>query len=151
MWINDHIDLNPVFTIGYRERKFEDFLKILNEYQLDTLVDIRSQPVSRIQPEFSKRQIELFLNNAGIRYLYLGKELGGRPENPDVYFNGDLDVGKLQSQPLFIGGLNKILSMHSSGSRLVLMCAERLADHCHRKTIITPSLAAAELEVIHIE
>lgn len=76
MWINDHIDLNPVFTIGYRERKFEDFLKILNEYQLDTLVDIRSQPVSRIQPEFSKRQIELFLNNAGIRYLYLGKELG---------------------------------------------------------------------------
>jgi len=73
----------PVFTIGYGARTVDELVAALRAYQIMFLVDVRTAPYSRFKPEFSKDALEQELKRQGIRYVYLGEALGGRPADPD--------------------------------------------------------------------
>ena len=57
-----------LYTIGYGNRKIEDFIMLLKKYEIKLLVDIRSMPYSRFRPSFNKNVLEQYLVNENIDY-----------------------------------------------------------------------------------
>ncbi len=81
-----------LFSIGHSNAEINAFIDLLRRYEIAALVDTRSQPYSRYNQHFSREHLKHSLEEAGIEYFYLGKELGGRPEDQALYFqNGQVD------------------------------------------------------------
>jgi len=74
-----------IFTIGHSNHSLEVFINLLQSHKIDVLVDVRSKPFSRFSPQFNKDGLEKAVRASGIKYLFLGKELGGRPESSELY------------------------------------------------------------------
>lgn len=68
----------PLVSIGYGNQSFREFVGRLTKHNVRYVADVRSRPVSR-QPEFNRRRLQMLLAESGIRYVYLGGELGGQP------------------------------------------------------------------------
>jgi uncharacterized protein (DUF488 family) len=142
-----------VWTIGHSTRTIEDFINLLREYKIQTLVDVRHFPGSRRFPHFNKPQLADALTAAGIHYEHL-VELGGRrPTNPDSHnlqwrnasFRGYADY--METQP-FRDGLDRLLKIAGEG-RTAIMCSEALWWRCHR-SMISDELKARGVQVLHI-
>jgi uncharacterized protein (DUF488 family) len=67
----------PLYTIGYGAREIDAFIDVLRAYEIVYLIDIRSRPYSRYKPDFSKEALAGHLEEAGIRYVFMGDTLGG--------------------------------------------------------------------------
>lgn len=145
----------PIYTIGYGNRAMSDFLKLLHDYDIHYLVDLRSKPYSRFKPEFSQRELEQHLKQAGIRYLFMGDTLGGRPDDSDCYLDGNMkskvDYTKLRAKPFFQEGIERIHTAWEKQLRVVLMCSELRPEDCHRSKLIGTTLEERGITVAHID
>src|SRR3954464_6831794 len=82
----------PVLSIGYgSQRTSEEFIELLNRYEVRFLVDVRSKPFSKYRPEFSKDALQAILKRAGITYVFMGDSLGGLPSDLSVFVDGKVD------------------------------------------------------------
>ncbi len=145
-------ETQPIFTIGYGSRSMEEFLATLGANQIAILIDIRSSPYSKFKPEFSQRALETGLREAGIRYVYMGDVLGGRPDDPACYgADGKVLYDALKQTPAFQHGLERVKRGHSQGLRLALMCSEGKPGSCHRSKLIGVALEEMSLDVLHID
>ena len=68
-----------LFSIGHSNHSWDTFLGFLTMHQIETLVDVRSHPYSKYAPHFGHQPLKTAVTGAGITYMFLGKELGGRP------------------------------------------------------------------------
>lgn len=140
--------MNPLFTIGYSSHAREAFLVLLALHRIDAIADVRSQPYSRRYPHFSKQALELSLAEAGIHYVYLGRELGARREERECYVDGAVDFDLVANLPLFASGLAR-LQADLLKYRVALLCAEKAPLDCHR-TLLVARHAARFAEISHI-
>jgi uncharacterized protein (DUF488 family) len=139
-----------LFSIGHSNAGIDAFIDLLRLYEITALVDVRSQPYSRYNQHFSREQLKQFLEEAGIDYIYLGKEIGGRPEDPAFYLhNGKVDYDLVARSPLFLSGIERLLAL-ASERRVAFMCAEAEYKSCHRYWLITRTLVERGIEVRHI-
>ena len=76
---------HPIFTIGHSNHSLEDFLALLSKHRVTAVADVRSAPWSRFNAHFNRNELAAALKARGIHYVYLGRELGGRPEDPALY------------------------------------------------------------------
>jgi uncharacterized protein (DUF488 family) len=76
-----------IFTIGYGNRSFDTFTTLLHRYAVEGLVDTRSHPYSRHNPNFNQKTLSANLSAQGIDYYFLGETLGGKPADPQFYTN----------------------------------------------------------------
>lgn len=143
--------VTPIYTIGYGARQLDEFLAVLHERQIQYLLDVRTSPYSRYKPEFSKQALQAFLENNGIRYLFLGETLGGQPKAANCYTDGKVDYDKLAQQPFFREGIERLHTASHQGQQVVLMCSEGKPETCHRSKLIGKVLAAEGVEVLHID
>jgi uncharacterized protein (DUF488 family) len=111
---------------------------------------VRSHPVSRYSPQFRRNALERYLPEAGVEYLFLGRELGARTEDPSCYENGRVSYERLAATGAFQRGVERILDATAKGVRLALMCAEKEPLECHRAILVARRLAALGVEVRHI-
>src|SRR2546423_1747938 len=123
---------------------------LLAAHAVQVLVDGRSQPYSKYTPHFASRQLKAAVTAREILYLYLGKELGGRPDgaefyDPDGYVRYDL----VAESPLFLQGIAR-LEQGIQRYRVAAMCAEEDPAGCHRRLLIGRVLAATGTTVLHI-
>ena len=116
--------MSPIFTIGYGARSLQEFLNVLAANRIEYLLDVRTAPYSRYKPQFSKEALEAALKTHGIRYLYLGDSLGGRPNDPRCYVDGKVDYSRGQSKPFYQAGIARLQAAFAQGRRVVLMCSE---------------------------
>lgn len=72
----DHV----LYTIGHGSRKAEDFIDLLHKYGVMYLIDVRTYPHSRFHPQFSRAALQSLLEAHGIRYVFMGDLLGGKPK-----------------------------------------------------------------------
>src|ERR1700730_12528224 len=79
---------SALFTVGHSNHALEEFLRILGEHRIEVLVDTRSHPYSKYVAHFNREELGAALKQAGVKYLYLGRELGGRPDEEE-YFDAD--------------------------------------------------------------
>jgi len=140
-----------IFTIGHGGRTIETFLELLRHYDIAYLIDVRSQPYSRYQPEFTQQALESHLNTQGIRYVFMGDKLGGRPDDLNCYTDGKVDYELVRAQDFYQAGLERLESAWSQELGVVLLCSERKPEKCHRSKLIGRSLLGRDILVAHID
>jgi uncharacterized protein (DUF488 family) len=142
----------PIYTIGYGSRSIEQLLAVLQAYGIAYLIDVRSAPYSRYKPEFSKDALETAVRRAGMRYVYMGDTLGGRPSDPGCYTpDGKVDYAKVREADFYRQGISRLQDAFRQGHPIVLMCSEGKPEQCHRSLLIGRTLTELEIPVIHID
>jgi uncharacterized protein (DUF488 family) len=140
-----------LYTLGYGSRTLDDFVALLRRFDIGCLVDVRTSPYSRHRPEFSKQPLDTALKEAGVRYVFQGDSLGGRPDDVECYVDGKVDYGRLAEKESYQKGLDRVVKAVNQGMRVALMCSEGRPEDCHRSKLIGVSLAARGIEVIHLD
>ena len=139
-----------VYTIGHSIHSLEKLISLLSANRIDVSVDIRSEPYSRKVPHFNKDNLEKEIKKAGLKYLFLGKELGGRPTKRQFYDQeGFVLYSKIADSPDFKSGLERVLNGIEK-FRVALMCSEENPANCHRRLLVGRVLASGGVEVFHI-
>lgn len=142
----------PIYTIGYGNRSIEEFIELLQRYEIQFLLDIRSHPSSRFNPKFSKEVLEKLLKQQHIRYVFMGDTLGGRPSDRTCYdLDGRVDYAKLRQKEFYQQGISRIQTAWEKQLHVALMCSERKPQECHRSKLIGNSLTEHSIEVAHID
>lgn len=145
------MQLAPILTIGYAQRNFGDLLSLLKVNQIAFLVDVRSQPVSRYQPEFSRDSLQEHLLLQGIRYVFMGDALGGRPQDESCYLNGHVMYDLVRERGFFRAGILRLETASREHHRVCLLCSELKPEDCHRSKLIGVSLEQIGVPILHID
>jgi uncharacterized protein (DUF488 family) len=138
-----------VFTIGHSTHSPEAFASLLRLHGVTAVADVRSSPYSRFNPQFNKDALERDLKAHGVRYVFLGRELGARSEDPSCYERGRVQYSRLARTELFRSGVERVLR-GASDYRVALMCAEKEPLECHRTLLIARALKELGVAVYHI-
>ena len=139
-----------LFTIGHSNHALPDFLALLRQHAVGAVADVRSAPYSRFNPHFNREALQRELEAAGIGYVYLGRELGGRHDDPACYCDGSICYEAVAKTPRFHAGLGKLDDASGQHHSLALMCSEKEPLHCHRTLLVAQALALKGKEVAHI-
>jgi uncharacterized protein (DUF488 family) len=139
-----------LFTIGYGDRSLGEFIALLKKYNINALCDVRSMPFSRFNPSFNKDRLENELKISGIKYVFLGAELGGRPDDLEVYVDGKVNYELVAKTEKFKYGLKRINDALIFNYRPALMCAEKDPIICHRTMLITKQFKSNGVLIKHI-
>jgi uncharacterized protein (DUF488 family) len=138
-----------IYTIGHSNRTAEEFVALLVENELTAVADVRSQPYSRMNPQFNRESLAEFLGKHEIAYVFLGEELGARSRDPACYVDGKVQYDALARTKLFEHGLDR-LEKGTLRYRLALMCAEKEPLACHRFILVARHLARRGFQLRHI-
>ena len=138
-----------LFTIGHSNHTIEDFITLLQTHGVTALADVRSHPYSKYLPHFNQKLLKASLSDVGISYVFLGKELGARSNNPDCYVDGKAVYEKIASTKEFNDGIQRILQ-GTKNYNISLMCAEKDPITCHRAVLICQHLRESGLDINHI-
>ena len=142
----------PIYTIGYGRLPIDDFISRLQAQEIGFLIDVRSQPYSRYKPEFSKDALKQELNAHGIKYVFMGDTLGGRPNDSAFYDDRNkVDYVKLAQADFYHQGIGRLQKAHEQKLAVALMCAEGKPENCHRTNLIGNTLTNLNIPVSHID
>lgn len=137
-------------TIGHSNHSLDTFLGLLREYRIEVLADTRSSPYSKYVPHFNREDLRATLPAAGVKYLDLGRELGGRPEGDEYYDeDGRVLYGRLAESALFRGGIER-LETGIRRFRVAILCSEEDPRICHRHLLVSRVMDARGADVVHI-
>jgi uncharacterized protein (DUF488 family) len=147
--------VSTLFTIGHSTRALNELIEVLQGHSIQTLVDIRSFPMSRWLPHFNRESLERTVPASGIHYLWM-KALGGRrkkslQESPNVALRNDSfrNYADYMLTSEFEDAAAELIKL-AKLSRTTYMCAERVYFRCHRM-LVSDWLAAHGHEVLHID
>jgi uncharacterized protein (DUF488 family) len=141
--------MNDLCTIGHSTHSIEQFLPLLVKNGITALADVRSAPYSRFAPQFNREPLAASLRTAGVSYVFVGRELGARSEDPACYREGRIDFARLAATQLFRQGLDRVckgLATH----RIALLCAEKDPITCHRMVLVCRHLQTRVDKIAHI-
>jgi uncharacterized protein (DUF488 family) len=128
-----------IYFLGTSNRSIEEFLEILKIYSINLVVDVRRFPTSKFE-HFKKENLEPLLLKENIKYLYLGKELGGYRSQGYESYTYTQEFKKAI----------EVLKELSKENTLCIICAERIPFRCHRRFIAQALAKDKELKVLHI-
>ena len=144
---------NTIYTIGHSTHSIDQFIKILQVYKIELVVDVRTIPRSRHNPQFNGNQLKFDLEQHDIEYLHL-EELGGLRHTTktsintgwtNLSFRGFADY---MQTPEFQKGIDLLIET-SKLKQTVIMCAEAVPWRCHR-SLIGDALVVRNIEVENI-
>lgn len=138
-----------VLTIGHSTHAVGQFIDLLARHGVTMLADVRAVPYSRFNPQFNRETLAGSLVARDLAYVFLGRELGGRSEDPALYDDGRIDYERVRGTRSFKRGLERV-TQGPAGCRIALMCAEGEPLECHRCLLVAPALEARGVSVAHI-
>lgn len=145
--------MSTVWTVGHSTRSADEFVALLQAYELQAVADVRRHPGSRRLPQFDQDVLARELAQIGIAYQWfstLGGRRRGRTDSINTGWRNDsfrAYADHLESEE-FLSGLDQLLHL-SERARTTLMCAEAVWWRCHRR-LIADVLCMRGIEVIHI-
>ncbi|GAA1219244.1 DUF488 domain-containing protein [Rhodoglobus aureus] len=142
----------PIFTIGHSTHPIEEFIRMLRENGVNRLVDVRTVPGSRHNPQFGEQELSRSLSEDGIGYERIA-ELGGLRHSPAGHesINGAWrnksfrNYADYMQTSGFTDGLQSLLTA-AAESTVAIMCAEAVPWRCHR-SLIGDALLARDIPV----
>jgi uncharacterized protein (DUF488 family) len=144
-----------IYSIGHSTRTLEELIEVLRAHSIQTLVDIRSFPMSRRLPHFNRESLEKALPAAGLKYVWM-KALGGyrkkiRDDSPNIALRNPSfrNYADYMLTEDFQHGMDELIHLVEQ-SRTAYMCAERVYFRCHRM-LVSDWLVAHGHKVLHID
>jgi len=143
------LDRAGVLTVGHSTHSWERFVGLLRSANVTAIADVRTAPYSRRYPHFNRDHLREALRLDGISYVFLGKELGGRPRERALYCDGVADYEKMAQTAEFSRGLERVIE-GAKKYRITLMCSERDPLDCHRCLLVSRALTQRGVQVNHL-
>lgn len=125
---------DTIYSIGHGTKYLKDFIKQVAEAGVRTIVDVRTIPYSKHNPQFNRETLKTALVENGIEYLFRGKNLGGKGDNWQ-YDETITEVADLT---------------RGSDHKIAVMCSETDYKRCHRHQMLQPDFERAGLQMEHI-
>lgn len=141
--------MSRILTIGHSTHDTSAFLRLLQQHHVTAVADVRSIPLSRHTPQFNRGAIEHDLDATGIKYVFMGEQLGARTNDLTCYANGRVQYERLSRTPEFSTSIKRLLTGAQS-ERIAIMCAEAEPLECHRTVLIAQVLAERGVGIDHI-
>ena len=142
--------LNPIYTIGHSNVPIDNVISLLKTNSIQILVDVRSVPYSKYVPQANKENLEAEVEAEGIKYLFMGDQLGGKPKGVEIEDeHGNLDYSNLKELSSFKDGLERLLK-GAKDFTLCLMCSEEDPSKCHRGMLLAKEFTKLGMEMRHI-
>jgi uncharacterized protein (DUF488 family) len=139
-----------LWSIGHSNHPIERFVELLRQHRIDVLVDVRTSPYSKYAGQFAREVLAAVLPREGVKYLFLGRELGGRPTGSRYYDpQGHVLYGTLAQSDLFREGLAR-LEQGIAQYRCAMMCSEEDPCVCHRHLLVARVLHGRGISIKHI-
>lgn len=140
-----------MYSIGHGKKPIAEFIRQLQGHQVVCLIDVRSVPWSRWNPQYNQPALTRELNEYGIEYFYLGDALGGYPID-DTYRDADgfPDFGKMAENPAYKSGISRLREIENEQLNAAIMCSESKPEECHRARLIGVTLNNLGIELRHI-
>jgi len=139
-----------LYSIGHSSHSADDFAELLRRHKIEVIADVRSHPASRFAPHFNSQSLREYLRSRDFGYVFLGKELGGRPSDPGFYDReGYVLYSKIAESPEFREGIAR-LEKGVQGFRVAVMCSEEDPSFCHRRLLVGRVMAAHGFGVSHL-
>ena len=145
----ESVKKRTVYTIGHSNHEIRNYISLLKQHRVNAVADVRSVPYSRYYPQFNRENLIDSLRVHGIEYVFLGKELGARTDNPECYENGRVRYRLLARTRLFREGIEWVRK-GSKHKNIALMCAEKDPLDCHRTILVARELVKVGLDIAHI-
>jgi uncharacterized protein (DUF488 family) len=139
----------PIYTVGHSSQPIEAFIAQLQANGIEILADVRSTPYSTRYPHFSREALQKSLAVASVRYLFLGRELGARRDEPECYVSDQASYEEIEKLPNFVRGVERLLD-GARKFRIALMCAEQDPLTCHRTILVCRVLSRSGVSIKHI-
>ena len=145
--------MRAIFTIGHSTRRIEDFTLLLRAHGVEQLIDIRTVPRSRTNPQFNRDALPTSLTRAGMGYVHMATLGGLRHPKADSgntgwrnsSFRGFADY---MQTPEFTEGIEKLVAL-ARDQQVAIMCAEAVPWRCHR-SLVADALTTLAIPVEHI-
>jgi uncharacterized protein (DUF488 family) len=139
-----------VWTIGHSNHPLDRFVELVAGERIEFLVDVRSFPYSRFAPHFNREELDAAMSARGIRYLFLGDALGGRPGSEAHYdAEGHALYQPMSDQESFKAAVERLID-GAAKHRIALVCSEGDPQDCHRRLLVGKVLADRGVELRHI-
>ncbi len=135
---------HPIFTVGHSNHSGEAFVELLRRHGVEEAVDVRSSPYSRnpYTAHFNREALASLLEEHGIRYVFLGDELGGRPADSACYdASGRVRYEEVARSDGFFSGVCSLLR-DAESRRVAVVCSEKEPLDCHRTLLIAHALTS---------
>ncbi len=143
---------SSILTIGHGNKSLESFFELLNKYEVSYLIDVRTNPFSKYNPHFNRKELEISSLDFGIRYLFLGDDLGGKPKDRTCYdSDGHVLYSKVMRKDFFIRSADRLVTANDKGIKVACMCSESNPCDCHRTKMIGEYLYTKGIEMHHID
>ncbi|MDB6183255.1 DUF488 family protein [Paracoccus fistulariae] len=141
-----------IYSIGHGNRSWSQFLSILKENNGKYLVDVRSFPRSKFNPDFNQDSLEAACKDAGIKYLFLGDSLGGKPKKKSLYdHDGRADYTRMSEEDDYKASISRLQKASSLEENTFIMCSELCPSQCHRSKLIGKTLEDLGIHPVHID
>jgi len=143
--------MKELFTIGHSNHPMERFRELLSQHNISAIADVRSSPYSQYAPQFNRDVMEVWLRNAGVEYIFMGRQLGARSSEESCYVGEQAKYDLIAQSPIFKEGLERVLREIEKHT-LTLMCSEADPLGCHRTILVCRELkrTAPHLHIVHI-
>ncbi len=142
---------SSIYSIGHGNKSMEQFIDELEAYNIKYLLDVRSKPFSKWKPEFNQEPLKAVLQKRGITYVFLGDQLGGRPDDISCYDeNGKIIYNIVKEKLFFKQGLQRLINANSKQIKLAIMCSCQNPEKCHRTKLIGVELEKKQVSLNHI-
>ncbi len=138
-----------VYTIGHSNHALDYFLSLLNKHGITAVADVRSTPYSRRNPQFNREPLKEAIQIAGMKYVAMEDQLGGRPADPSLWRFERPDYERIAQTPNFCEGLSRV-EKGSATQVIAVMCAERDPLDCHRCLLVARALKERGQTVLNI-
>jgi uncharacterized protein (DUF488 family) len=138
-----------IFTLGHSTQTHEEFIALLRRHAVNAVCDVRSVPFSKYTPQFNQDNLKKILSDNHIQYVFLGKELGARPDDRNCYKNNKVQFEYLAKTDLFQKGITRVIK-GTEKFNIALVCAEKDPTECHRTLLIARTLETKGFLIAHI-
>jgi uncharacterized protein (DUF488 family) len=140
-----------VFSIGHGSKNIEDFIQELKCFEIKFLLDIRSKPFSKWNPQYNQNELKYKLQEHSINYVFVGDVLGGLPEDRSCYDkNGKVVYDLVKEKDFFKVGLDRLTTANEKKIKIAIMCSESKPEECHRSKLIGQELLKKKISLKHI-
>jgi len=144
---------HSLWTIGHSTRPIEEFIELLQAHGIQLLVDVRTIPYSRRNPQFNTEALAESLIKAGLQYRHVAALGGRRKSRPDSINLGWRNLGfrgyaDYMQTDAFWGALEELMA-HGKNRATAIMCAEAVPWRCHR-SLIADALVSRGWTVRHV-